>query len=187
MAARTKLEVNIDSLKLKYRGIWPEIWAVDPSSGSVNSQPALCRINKEGMVRVEGLEIGSKKHQPDLHERLRKLHLLLNEEEVEGPILLVIEGIPPYMASRGTDFKNKAVVNLHKSVGVVLAARDWDEVIEVYPQSWHTYLKHKDLFDKYDKSDMNDALVLGMLVAERLGMMEEQETVQVITQICCTT
>ena len=128
------------------------ILAIDPSSGSANSQPGYAlfksgQLEDSGLVRIRSGD--------EVHNRLYRLSHSLRED-FEQPDLLVTENIPPFMGEGpGAAFATRNVISLHQSVGVIMSI--WDvPVLLVSPRSWRSLVP-----DNYHKSDENDAIMLG--------------------------
>lgn len=139
--------------------------AIDPSSGSRGSMPGYAFF-RAGVCEEWG--IIQLDHKQSLKEKLWNLGNWLRVKYPKVDVL-IMENIPPFMSSAGTGFKNAAVVNLHKSIGAVFSAVYSSMCIEVTPQSWHAWLRHKGLEDTYDKNDANDALILALYTLENAG------------------
>jgi len=128
------------------------VLAIDPSSGSANSQPGYA-IFKAGQLLDSGLvRIRSGDH---ISNRLYRLARTLRDE-FEAPELLVTENIPPFMGDGpGAQFATRNVISLHQSIGVVMSV--WDvAVVQVSPRTWRSRVP-----DNYLKSDENDAIMIG--------------------------
>jgi hypothetical protein len=82
-------------------------------------------------------------------------------EDFSTPDLLVTENIPPFMNGGF----NKAILNLHYSVGVILSTF-LVPTIRVQPVSWHRFEKEwqAEGWGEYIKKDSNDAVMLGYTV-----------------------
>lgn len=139
------------------------VLAIDPSSGSQNSQPGYA-IYKSGQLVDSGLvRIRSGDH---ISNRLYRLSKSLRED-FEQPDLLVTENIPPFMGEGpGAAFATRNVISLHQSVGVVMSV--WDvPVLQVSPRSWRSLIP-----DNYVKSDENDAIMLGWTAIHKAYLAE---------------
>jgi hypothetical protein len=141
----TQLEKNCLTYQSELRE--GSVLCIDPSSGSLLSQPGFALYQRGNLV-----EAGTIKVSPGqgIHRRLFDLRRSL-VEEFATPDLLVVEDIPPFM---GKGF-NKSILNLHYSVGVILSVF-YAPVLKVTPVSWH-----KRAPEGYVKSDRNDAIMLG--------------------------
>jgi hypothetical protein len=128
--------------------------AIDPSSGSRESQPGFALFNKGILVDAGTIEVTAG---DDIHRRLFELRRSLMED-FTVPDVLITELIPPFM---NTGF-NRSILNLHYSVGVVLSVF-YCPTIRIPPTVWR---KHID--DAYIKSDRNDAIMLGYTVIDYL-------------------
>lgn len=127
------------------------VLAIDPSSGSVGSQPGFA-LFREGRL----VEAGTIRVTPgdDIHARLFELRRSLMED-FTTPDVLVTENIPPFM---GGGF-NRAILNLHYSVGVILSVF-LAKTIRVTPITWQKNISK----DSYCKSDTHDSIMMGLKV-----------------------
>jgi len=143
-----------------------EILAIDPSSGSANSQPGYAiykagQLVDSGLVRIRSGD--------DISNRLYRLARSLRED-FSKPDLLVTENIPPFMGEGpGASFATRNVISLHQSVGVVMSI--WDvPVLQVSPRSWRSLVP-----DNYFKTDENDAIMLGWTAIHKAYLSERKE------------
>jgi hypothetical protein len=141
------------------------VLSIDPSSGSKSSMPGFAFFNSAQLISCGILEIDYRK---PLWYKLGVLGSILRNNFPQVDALLV-EQIAPFMSSAGTDFKNKAVVNLHKSIGALFASITPQVCIEVPIPSWKAWIRKKGIEDSYEKTDANDALVLGLVTLEMAG------------------
>lgn len=155
------------------------VLAIDPASGSQGSMPGY--VICEGSALVEsgylGLPLGQ------VETRLHGLARVLREDDSFRDVdVLVIERIPPFMSSRGGDFRTQGVINLHMSIGVVLGEFGHLPTVWVPPASWKATCKREDWPLKItsgDSKDEFDALVmmytvLSMAGVEGLGALRER-------------
>jgi hypothetical protein len=141
---------------------------IDPSSGSQSSQPGFA-LFAAGILQASG----TLKVTPDYAPSRRYRQLLAGVVELRDkfqPDVLIIEKLPLFMGSGGRMFNQQGVVNLHRSVGVIMAGMDCERVLEVSPATWHTYLRNLGKEALYRKTDSNDAIVLGLTVFAKLGI-----------------
>lgn len=130
--------------------------AIDPSSGSENSQPGYALYEGGELVDSGYISIGKGDR---ISGRLYRLARSLREEFRE-PDVLVTENIPPFMGpsaggARGGNYGSKAVIHLHQSIGVVMSV--WDvPVVSVTPRTWRSMVP-----PMYTKTDEADAIMLG--------------------------
>jgi hypothetical protein len=132
------------------------ILVIDPSSGSSSSMPGYA-IYEHGILKDQGyIDVPIPN---DIHVRLRYIMQCIQKQ---FPIvdILVIEDIPIRM---GRFTSGVAVRNLHRSIGVFLAAVKCNTVIEITPASWRRYIDAA----KYAKADWNDAIVMGYTVVDK--------------------
>lgn len=155
------------------------ILAIDPSSGSEKSQPgyAIYRAGKlvdYGLINIKWGDA--------VHNRLYRLATSLRGE-FEQPDLLITEHLAPFMGEgKGAFFSTRNVISLHQSVGVIMSI--WDvPVLTVSPRSWQAITP-----DNYQKSDQNDAIMLGWTVIHKASLSEvkvfpemDREVVKLIT------
>lgn len=142
-----------------------ELWqgaviAVDPSSGSQNSNPGFALADKGRLVFSGTLPIYSTTNGKvtPLHKRLHRLQKGLLEIVVE-PDIVVIESLPPFMSGAGGDFRTARTISLHQSAGCVMATWDVDYLLGV-PVISHQSLMKKLTKGHYVKSDENDAIAI---------------------------
>lgn len=139
------------------------VLAIDPSSGSRNSQPGYALLQRGQLVDSGLLRIGSGRA---LHSRLYDLAHTLRES-FEEPDILVTEFIAPGLSETG--YFGKSMVSLQRAVGVVQSCFD-RPCIEVAPRSWRAHIP-----EPYYKADDNDAVMLGFSVLWAAQDMEKQE------------
>lgn len=130
--------------------------AIDPSSGSRDSQPGYA-IFKEGRL-IDAGHIRVTAGQA-IHTRLFELRRSL-AEDFTMPDVLVTENIPPFM---GGGF-NRNILNLHYSIGVVLSMF-LVPTIRVTPMTWQKNISK----ENYRKTDMNDAIMIGYAVVKAVS------------------
>jgi len=152
---RTRLQIEVH----RYRSSILEgtLLAIDPASGG-SSLPGFALFKagefvESGVIRLPQSAL--------IATRLQVLAKTLREE-FTIPDVLVIEDLPPFMSNRGGDFRTKAVVNLHYSVGVILSAIPTPRIIHCTPRSWQTWAQTH--WPEYRKTDENDAIALGRCV-----------------------
>lgn len=142
----TKLEQELSALgRIPIEGM---LLAVDPSSGSRESQPGFA-LFMDGVLK----EAGTIRVTPgdNIHKRLYELRRSLMED-FAVPHMLVTENLPPFMSGGF----NRSVLNLHYSVGVIMSVF-LCPCARVHPKGWRAHIDA----DKYIKSDRNDAIMLG--------------------------
>lgn len=136
--------------------------AIDPSSGSEKSQPGYA-IYRGGQLVDYGLI--NIKWGDAVANRLYRLAKSLREE-FQQPDLLVVEHLAPFMGEGKSFFSTRNVISLHQSVGVIMSI--WDiPVLAVSPRSWQSLAP-----DNYQKSDQNDAIMLGWTVLHKASLQE---------------
>jgi hypothetical protein len=158
--------------------LYGTILAIDPSSGSANSQPGYALYSRGKLIDSGLVRIRSGDH---ISNRLYRLsHSLL--EEFEQPDLLVTENIPPFMGDGpGASFATRNVISLHQSIGVIMSV--WPvPVVAVSPRSWRSLIP-----DNYVKSDENDAIMIGWTAIETArrvqGIDEEPFTESILVKL----
>lgn len=131
------------------------VLAIDPSSGSEESQPGYA-LFKDGILLEYGtVEIGTKRSSGGLANRLFMLRSYLMEE-FPRPDLVCIERCPFLYA-------NMAAARLQQVMGVVKSC--WNvPAIEVSPASWKKWTHALPEGITYEKRDDLDALTIGTCV-----------------------
>lgn len=151
-------------LTQKARLLRGTVLVIDPSSGSQGSMPGYTlltdgKYSESGTLQVP---LG------DVSGRLRCLQeALLDNFRPDG---LIIEYIPPFMQSRGSSFRTSGVVNLHRSVGVVLGCFGDRLLLEVAPASWKACAKKGGYPLKVtgEHADEYDSLLITLSVYQHL-------------------
>jgi len=136
------------------------VLAIDPSSGSANSQPGYAIFEGGRFVDcgVINLPRGS-----DLNVRLYQLGKTLRES-FTTPNVLVTEKISPI--ANGS-FNARSMASLQKAIGVTISSFNCP-LVEVSPISWRKNIP----LDGYVKRDDHDAVLMGftaILVAHRMN------------------
>jgi hypothetical protein len=141
------------------------VLSVDPASGG-SSMPGYAVLREGSFVESGIIKLpkgGDVPHR--LHCLIRGIQHLCDKHGGFG--MLVIEDVPVAFGAAGTSKNGKrgGIVTrgstyLQWSVGVTLASQPWPHVVKVMPQSWHNYLRRKDMHDAYVKDDHRDACVL---------------------------
>ena len=135
------------------------VLAVDPSSGSKESMPGYAIFKAgifvdSGVIRIQ--------HRQTLQQRLFDLReSLQNDFKDLAPDVLVVENIPPFIASKGGGAAfgaTKSILSLHKAVGVTVSCFSCP-LIEVSPISWRKYIP-----ENYRKTDENDSIMMALTV-----------------------
>jgi hypothetical protein len=137
-----------------------KVLVVDPSIGSVSSQPGYAILMAGKLVEFGTIEI---RHTDSSHKRLFELGRSLREdfssELVDSDFdVLVVEDIPParYSGSGRNKYHDvSAQLPLHRSVGAILASVKVDHAIAIAPRTWRSFV-----YDDYVKSDSGDAVVM---------------------------
>lgn len=154
----TKESKLTESVK-KYRSLILEgsLLSVDPASGG-SSYPGYAIFDAGVLMEYGTIDLPKGQ---DIHLRLQELCRTLRDEFIV-PDVLVVENIPPFMSTAVGDkknFANRAVINLHKSIGCIVGSVRCKALVEVTPGSWRQMIP-----EDYLKSDENDALMLGLRV-----------------------
>lgn len=144
------------------------VLAIDPSSGSAESQPGYAIFEGGNLVDSGYISIGKGDR---ISGRLYRLGRALREEFPQ-PDVLVTENIPPFMGrGDGGGFGTRAVIHLHQSIGVVMSI--WDvPVVRVTPRTWQSMIP-----PLYQKTDEADAIMLGwasLQTGRRLAGLEPE-------------
>jgi hypothetical protein len=134
------------------------VLCIDPASGG--SLPGYALFQNSVWIESGEIQMSKRKQQP--HQRYRQLLLALqsNEELFQNIDVLCIEYIPPFMGSRGGDFRTQGVINLHRSVSIFMAAIEYNSILEIPSTTWHAWVREH--VSNYEKSDMKDATVMGL-------------------------
>jgi hypothetical protein len=130
------------------------ILAIDPSSGSANSQPGYA-IFKGGVLQDYG--IIQLTPRTKLASRLYYLADSIRKD-FQKPDILVVERINSVFGNTkggNMGFMAKQMASLQRAVGVVQSCFEVP-VIEVPPVTWRKYVK-----EDYKKTDEHDAVMLG--------------------------
>ncbi len=152
---RTRLQEDI---KKHYQAILEgTLLAIDPASGG-SSLPGFCYFKQgqfieSGVIRLPQSAL--------IETRLQQLSKTLREQ-FEVPDVLVIEDIPPFMANKGGGFRTRSVVNLHYSVGVILASVNTSRIIRCTPVAWRHWVSQH--WPDYVKTDENDAVAMARCI-----------------------
>lgn len=149
------------------------VLAIDPSSGSVESMPGYALFEAGKLIESGIIKLP---RGGELYRRLRSLGQSLRDDFQFEIDVLIVENIPPFMSSTAGGFRTKSVVNLHKSIGAVLASVEAKAFMEVSPMSWHAMLK------KYEvpsvKSDERDAVAIGCCALLAAGVIDGSKVVE---------
>jgi hypothetical protein len=133
--------------------------AIDPSSGSRNSMPGYAYFEAGELLDSGTIPVDYKK---PVFKRLEDISNFL-VYKYRQPDILVIEKIRGFNSH----------IYLHWAVGAIIAAVSADEVVEIPTATWRKYRG-----PNYDKTDENDAVLMGqtiLILAEaNLGATHEQ-------------
>lgn len=143
-----------------------KVLAIDPSSGSRNSQPGYAIYEAGTLVDSGIIQVN---HKNQLHSRLFYLAGCIRDQ-FDTPDILVTENISSVMNSN-SGFMSKNMVPLQRAVGVVQSIFECP-CLEVAPATWRKYIP-KD----YVKSDENDAIMLGWAAIYEAGKNIKQEVI----------
>lgn len=156
---------SVDAKRLASSIRQGKVLCIDPASGG--SLPGYALF--EGSTWIESGEIAMSKRKQQPHQRYRQiLQTLQSNPDLFGDVdVLCIEFIPPFMGSRGGDFRTQGVVNLHRSVAIFMAAIDSQSLIEIPSTTWHKWVREN--LKEYEKSDMKDATVMGLTLFHHAG------------------
>lgn len=163
--AKKQSKFSIDAKRLASSIREGKVLCIDPASGG--SLPGYALF--QGSVWVESGEIAMSKRKQQPHQRYRQiLQTLQGNPELFGDVdVLCIEYIPPFMGSRGGDFRTQGVVNLHRSVAIFMAGIESQSLIEIPSTTWHAWVREH--LKSYEKSDMKDATVMGLTLFHHAG------------------
>jgi len=136
--------------------------ALDPSSGSEASMPAVAVFVKGKLVFAESLYVAPGK--PLCYRLSRLLKEMLAIREKWEPDAIAVEWIPQKI-------NGSAIPALRSAIGVMLAVfgERADKVLEVPAMAWQSVVKKK-AGEDYIKSDIADAVGIGTWVFEAAGI-----------------
>lgn len=161
---RTQLEEDVASCLSALMG--GRVLAIDPSSGSEESQPGYA-LWEGGELKDSGyISIGKGDR---ISGRLYRLGRSLRED-FQAPDVVVTENIPPFMGNgSGGSFGTRAVIHLHQSIGVIMSV--WDvPLVRITPRTWRAMTP-----PMYTKTDEHDAIMLGWVALQTGRRMAGQE------------
>lgn len=127
---------------------------IDPSIGSSSSSCGYAVFRKGVLEECGTIEVKlSGNHSQRLHQLCQSLLL-----EFPKPDVLAIERIDLWKGGR-----SQTALVLNRVIGAVLSVWSLENVVEIPPPLWHSYT---DRAAKYEKSDSNDAVMLGVCTVE---------------------
>jgi hypothetical protein len=135
------------------------VLAIDPSVGSKDSQPGYSywiagELEDSGLIHLGSAATGS------IPQRLHRLRTTLEAEW--APDILVVERIVINIKA-AKSYHGPAVLKMNQAIGACMS--QWGvPTIEVSPMSWKATAKR---WGRYEKSDENDAIALGMCVVDK--------------------
>lgn len=145
-----------------------KVLSIDPSVGSLNSQPGYAWWEGGAKTDSGTIELGTSRT-ADIPARLHALRMTL-ENEFPKPDLVVVERI--VLNAKAAGYCNPSVLKLNQAIGVVMS--QWGvPVIEVSPMSWKSAAKSME-FD-LAKGDENDAIKVGWCVISKAREMMNRE------------
>lgn len=133
------------------------VLVVDPSIGSVSSQPGFAIM--ESGIRTECgiIEID---HRESTHDRLYALGHSLREE-FDAVDVLVVEDIPLRRFNQFGRGSLRQQVQLHRAVGAIHASVKATHSLAVHPATWHCVVP-----PDYVKSDAGDAAAMAEVIRQ---------------------
>ena len=161
------LKTDLEKLCWKWKELIEtgSLLVVDPSSSSSESQPGWATFSAQKLTGAGVLDIV-----PGMRLN-RKLHRIVTDLRSFPPCdMLVLELIAPFYANRGF---NKSNVSLQRACGAIMGAVETEHCIEVPSVTWYKYIP-----EGYQKTDMNDALMLGLAVYETWGRLVKQDVTE---------
>lgn len=130
------------------------VLVIDPASGGGTSLPGFA-VFRAGELEESGvIDVGGPN--ADLHERLRELGRTLQREFQSTYDVLIVEDVPLKRFGVDRSGSLKGQVNLHRSVGAVMASVECRFFIPIHPATWHSYAGPGHI-----KGDENDAKAMG--------------------------
>lgn len=177
MASKKLSKFAIDAKRLSAPIREGRVLCIDPASGG--SLPGYALF--EGSVWIESGEMQMSKRKQQPHQRYRQiLQSIQGNPELFGNIdVLCIEYIPPFMGSKGGDFRTQGVINLHRSVSIFMAAVEYQSIVEIPSTTWHAWVRGN--LPSYEKSDMKDATVMGLTLFATAG--QEIQNVEEVLEL----
>ena len=133
-----------------------KILSVDPSTGSAGSMPGYACFTKGKLIESGILEVNYR----------QKTHLKLYEiaksirEEFEMPDILLVEQIS-IVIYKGSKISPFGMSSLQRSIGAIIGARPFPNLIEIPAASWKKYKP-----DNYIKTDEFDSVSIGLCAIE---------------------
>ena len=145
-----------------------KILCIDPSTGSQSSMPGFAWYEKGKLVECGTIEVDYR-----LNRSLRLYEIARTiREDFPVPDILIVEYIPPVSYRGGMN--SVAVMALQKSLGAIIGALPFQNLIEIPTSAWKKY-KTED----YVKSDEWDAITIGRCAVEvAKEILEEPDKIE---------
>lgn len=144
------------------------VLCIDPSIGSSSSSCGYAVFEKGELTECGTLEVNiSGNHSQRLHELTQTL-----VNEFDKPDVLLVEQITLWKGGR-----SQTALVLNRVIGAVLSVWSMENVVEIPPPLWHSYTERV----RYEKSDSNDAVMLGICALEICNEIREEDGLEKIT------
>lgn len=164
---KTKINRKKPDTKSKIRLVREEletgtVLCIDPSIGSSSSSCGYALFIKGELTECGTLEVNiSGNHSQRLNELTESLR-----KEFTQPDVLLIEQITLWKGGRSI-----TALVLNRVIGAVLSVWHLENVVEIPPPLWHSYTERV----RYEKSDSNDAVMLGICALEICNEIREED------------
>lgn len=138
------------------------VLCIDPSIGSSSSSCGYALFIQGELTECGTLEVNiSGNHSQRLNELTESLR-----KEFQEPTVLLVEQITLWKGGRSA-----TALVLNRVIGAVLSVWSLENVVEIPPPLWHSYTERV----KYEKSDSNDAVMLGICALEICNEIREED------------
>ena len=142
-----------------------KVLAVDPSSGSSGSMPGWCTFDASTPTDSGTIEVV--RDPAYFNRQLHSLNTCLRSQ-FDVPDVLVIEHIAPiFSGGAARQFSNTH--RLHQGIGAIMAAFHCP-MVSIPPSIWKKYAP-----ENYEKTDENDAIMLGIAAINTARKLEDLE------------
>lgn len=143
------------------------VLCIDPSIGSSSSSCGYALFLQGELTECGTLEVNiSGNHSQRLNELTSSLR-----KEFTQPDVLLIEQITLWKGGRSA-----TALVLNRVIGAVLSVWSLERVVEIPPPLWHSYTERV----KYEKSDSNDAIMLGICAMEICNEIREEDGLELL-------
>lgn len=156
----------------KYKNlIKTKFLTIDPSITSTTSKIGYAYFEECRLIKYSSIDLNPTK---ELSQRLYEIRNSLINLNL-SPNLVIIEYIPPVVFSK--QMNSKSVASLHKAIGAIMTVYNIP-YIEISPLT-----VKKVVPENYKKSDINDAIVLGLFVLEYFYSLSKDEYKNIVNII----